>query len=190
MRLGYQTTLRNRATIRGVGSIPPPPLNLSFNLQTSIWASFFCAPAYPAVASGCSSKALQRDAYCALHNARGCVRRERQHGRASSGALSACRSITFSSKSTVPRRRSWTAPQLISSAPSIRPGEPSSRACGDVKILKPVRVSHDGGYAEFLPAERGFRLDIEIDFDSRVIGRQRFLFDLDPVKFHGVAPPV
>src|SRR5271166_4918221 len=37
-----------------------------------------------------------------------------------------------------------------------------SRARRYLKILKPVRVEREGGYAEFLPAERGFRLDVEI----------------------------
>lgn len=52
-----------------------------------------------------------------------------------------------------------------------------------LKIVKPVRVDLDGGFAEFLPAERGFRLDVEIDFKSRAIGRQRRVFDLDPATF-------
>jgi UDP-3-O-[3-hydroxymyristoyl] N-acetylglucosamine deacetylase len=52
-----------------------------------------------------------------------------------------------------------------------------------LKIVKPVRVDHDGGFAEFLPAERGFRLDVEIDFESPAIGRQRRVFDLDPATF-------
>jgi UDP-3-O-[3-hydroxymyristoyl] N-acetylglucosamine deacetylase len=52
-----------------------------------------------------------------------------------------------------------------------------------LKIVKPVRVDHDGGFAEFLPAERGFRLDVEIDFESPAIGRQRRVFDLDPSTF-------
>lgn len=52
-----------------------------------------------------------------------------------------------------------------------------------LKVVKPVRVDHDGGFAEFLPAERGFRLDVEIDFESPAIGRQRRVFDLDPSTF-------
>ena len=52
-----------------------------------------------------------------------------------------------------------------------------------LKIVSPVRVDHDGGFAEFLPAERGFRLDVEIDFESPAIGRQRRVFDLDPATF-------
>ena len=52
-----------------------------------------------------------------------------------------------------------------------------------LKIVKPVRVDHEGGFAEFLPAESGFRLDVEIDFKSPAIGRQRRVFDLDPATF-------
>jgi len=52
-----------------------------------------------------------------------------------------------------------------------------------LKVVKPVRVDCDGGFAEFLPAERGFRLDVEIDFESPAIGRQRRIFDLDPATF-------
>jgi len=52
-----------------------------------------------------------------------------------------------------------------------------------LKIVKPVRVDRDGGFAEFLPAENGFRLDVEIDFKSPAIGRQRRVFDLDPTTF-------
>jgi len=42
-----------------------------------------------------------------------------------------------------------------------------------LKIVKPVRVDHDGGSAEFLPAERGFRLDVEIDFVAVTAGSSR-----------------
>ncbi len=52
-----------------------------------------------------------------------------------------------------------------------------------IKILKPVRVERDGGYAELLPAERGFRLDVEIDFSSTAIGRQRLVLNVDPAAF-------
>ncbi|RBP18213.1 UDP-3-O-[3-hydroxymyristoyl] N-acetylglucosamine deacetylase [Roseiarcus fermentans] len=52
-----------------------------------------------------------------------------------------------------------------------------------LKIVKPVRVERDGGWAEFLPAERGFRLDVEIDFASPAIGRQSLALALDPGAF-------
>ena len=58
-----------------------------------------------------------------------------------------------------------------------------SRARRHLKILRPVRVERDGGYAEFLPAARGFRLDVEIDFKSPAIGRQRCALTVDPATF-------
>ncbi len=58
-----------------------------------------------------------------------------------------------------------------------------SRARRHLKILKRVRVERDGGYAEFLPVDRGFRLDVEIDFKSPAIGRQRCALTVDPATF-------
>ncbi len=48
-----------------------------------------------------------------------------------------------------------------------------------VKVLRPVRVEHGRAFAELHPFERGFRLDVEIDFDSAVIGRQRRVYELE-----------
>jgi UDP-3-O-[3-hydroxymyristoyl] N-acetylglucosamine deacetylase len=59
-----------------------------------------------------------------------------------------------------------------------------------VKILKTVRIEQGRGFAELRPlqtsaksAETAFRLDVEIDFKSDVIGRQRKIVDLDPNSF-------
>ena len=47
------------------------------------------------------------------------------------------------------------------------------------RIVELVRIEQGRAFAELAPAEQGFRLDVEIDFDSVVIGRQRKIFDLD-----------
>ncbi len=52
-----------------------------------------------------------------------------------------------------------------------------------VKILKAVRIEQGRGFAELRPADSGFRLDVEIDFKSDVIGRQRKILDLEPSAF-------
>ena len=51
-----------------------------------------------------------------------------------------------------------------------------------IKILKPVRVDDGDCWAELLP-HSSFHLDIEIDFDSSVIGRQRMAFEMTPGVF-------
>lgn len=52
-----------------------------------------------------------------------------------------------------------------------------------IRILKPVRVEHGNSVVELLPRDRGFRLDVEILFESRVIGRQAYGFDLEPHRY-------
>ncbi|WP_307433772.1 UDP-3-O-acyl-N-acetylglucosamine deacetylase [Labrys monachus] len=52
-----------------------------------------------------------------------------------------------------------------------------------VKVLKPVRVEMGRAWAELLPFDKGFRLDVEIDFPSPLIGRQRRVLDLTPDAF-------
>jgi UDP-3-O-[3-hydroxymyristoyl] N-acetylglucosamine deacetylase len=47
-----------------------------------------------------------------------------------------------------------------------------------LKVLKPIRVTQGKAFAELLPNERAFRLEVEIDFPSQIIGRQRKAFDL------------
>jgi UDP-3-O-[3-hydroxymyristoyl] N-acetylglucosamine deacetylase len=51
-----------------------------------------------------------------------------------------------------------------------------------VKVLKPVRIEHAGGFSELLPFD-GRRFEIDIDFESPLIGRQAFVVDLDPTVF-------
>src|SRR5271166_3408946 len=75
-----------------------------------------------------------------------------------------------------------SAADFVSAIDSVGVAQ-QSRSRRHLKIVKPVRVDRDGGFAEFLPAERGFRLDVEIEFDSSAIGRQRRVFDLDPPTF-------
>jgi len=52
-----------------------------------------------------------------------------------------------------------------------------------LKVLKPVRVTQGKAFAELHPCERGFKLDVEIDFPTAVIGRQRRAIDLSPAVF-------
>lgn len=52
-----------------------------------------------------------------------------------------------------------------------------------VKVLRPVRVDCGRSFAELRPFERGFRLDVEIDFDTPLIGRQRRAVDLTPTTY-------
>lgn len=52
-----------------------------------------------------------------------------------------------------------------------------------LKVLKPVRIAHGEGFSELRPAAKGFRLEVEIDFASSLIGRQKHVIDLTPDRF-------
>lgn len=48
-----------------------------------------------------------------------------------------------------------------------------------IKVLKPIRVEDGGCWGELTP-HNGFHLDVEIDFDTPLIGNQRLSLDLNP----------
>lgn len=48
-----------------------------------------------------------------------------------------------------------------------------------IKVLKPIRVEENGCWGELLP-HNGFRLEVEIDFATPVIGRQKFVSEMNP----------
>ena len=48
-----------------------------------------------------------------------------------------------------------------------------------LKILKTVRVDQGRAFSELRPSEKGFRLEVEIDFAAGLIGRQKKAVDLD-----------
>jgi len=52
-----------------------------------------------------------------------------------------------------------------------------------IKVLKPVSVAKGESFGELRPAESGFRLDIEIKFDTALIGRQSIALDLSAESF-------
>lgn len=51
-----------------------------------------------------------------------------------------------------------------------------------LKVLKPIRVVEGASWGEIAP-HAGFHLDIEIDFDTPLIGRQRLAFEMSPGVF-------
>src|SRR5689334_24666401 len=52
-----------------------------------------------------------------------------------------------------------------------------------IEVLKPVRVVHGASVGELRPHARGFRVEVEIEFDTPLIGHQAFAVDVDPASF-------
>ncbi|HPG88224.1 MAG TPA: UDP-3-O-acyl-N-acetylglucosamine deacetylase [Hyphomicrobium sp.] len=51
-----------------------------------------------------------------------------------------------------------------------------------IKVLKPIRVEENGCWGELVP-HTGFSLDVEIDFATPLIGRQRLAYEMSPGVF-------
>jgi UDP-3-O-[3-hydroxymyristoyl] N-acetylglucosamine deacetylase len=51
-----------------------------------------------------------------------------------------------------------------------------------IRVKKPVRIENGASWAEFRPYD-GTRFEIEIDFESPAIGRQAFASDINPASF-------
>ena len=51
-----------------------------------------------------------------------------------------------------------------------------------IRVLKPVRIEGGASWAEFRPYD-GTRFEVEIDFESPVVGRQSFASDITPAIF-------
>jgi len=47
-----------------------------------------------------------------------------------------------------------------------------------IKVLRKVRVENGSSFAELSPNGKGLKLDVEVDFENSVIGRQRTRFEL------------
>lgn len=52
-----------------------------------------------------------------------------------------------------------------------------------IKILKPVRIAKDDAFGELRPYARGFRVEVEIQFDCPLIGRQTLATDVTDANF-------
>jgi len=56
------------------------------------------------------------------------------------------------------------------------------------KVLKPVRVAKGDAYGELMPYEHGFRVQVDIDFDHVLIGRQSLAVEVEPSTFRREIP--
>jgi UDP-3-O-[3-hydroxymyristoyl] N-acetylglucosamine deacetylase len=51
------------------------------------------------------------------------------------------------------------------------------------KVLKPIRVEKGDAFGELMPCERGFHVDVTIDFPHPLIGRQSIALEVEPTTF-------
>jgi UDP-3-O-[3-hydroxymyristoyl] N-acetylglucosamine deacetylase len=185
MRLGYQTTLRDRAAIQGIGVHSAAPAQVVLHPAHVDAGVTFLRTGLPGgrerLLEAKRANVTQTSLSTTLGDASGASISTVEHLLA---ALSGLRIDNVLVEIDGPETpiMDGSAADFVRAIDSVGVVQ-QTRSRRHLKIVKPVRVDRDGGFAEFLPAESGFNLDVEIDFESPAIGRQRRVFDLDPATF-------
>jgi UDP-3-O-[3-hydroxymyristoyl] N-acetylglucosamine deacetylase len=185
MRFGSQTTLRDRVVIQGVGVHSAAPAQLVLHPAHVDSGVTFLRTGLPGgrerLLEAKSANVTQTSLCTTIGDAAGASISTVEHLLA---ALSGLRIDNVLVEIDGPETpiMDGSAVDFVRAIDSVGVVQ-QARSRRYLKIVKPVRVDHEGGFAEFLPAESGFRLDVEIDFKSPAIGRQRRVFDLDPATF-------
>ena len=185
MKTGKQTTLGARATVSGIGVHSGRPVTLTFNpADAGTGIVFVCTGAngqpdreFRAVARSVAAT----DFATVLGDASGPGVSTIEHVMASLCGLGVDNAIIEVDGPETPIMDGSAAPfvdaidqvGVVTLAASRR----------YLKVLKPVRVSKGDSYGEFMPYERGFRVDVTVDFPHPVIGRQQIAFNVDAVTF-------
>ena len=185
MRFGFQTTLRDRAAIHGVGVHSAAPAQVMLHPAHADTGVMFLRTGLPGgrerLLEARRGNVTQTSLSTTLGDASGASVCTVEHLLA---ALSGLRidNVVIEIDGPETPIMDGSAIDFVRAIDSVGLAQ-QGRLRRYLKIVKSVRVDHDGGFAEFLPAENGFRLDVEIDFKSPAIGRQRRVFDLDPATF-------
>jgi UDP-3-O-[3-hydroxymyristoyl] N-acetylglucosamine deacetylase len=185
MRVAYQTTIRDRVTVTGAGVHSATPAQMALHPADADSGVVFLRTGLP----GGRERLLEakrsnvtHTALCTiLGDASGASVSTVEHLLAALSGLQIDNVLVEIDGPETPIMDGSAADFVaaIDGAGRVQQSRPRRH----LKILKPVRLARDAGYAEFLPAERGFHVDVEIDFKSSAIGRQRIAFNLDPGTF-------
>jgi UDP-3-O-[3-hydroxymyristoyl] N-acetylglucosamine deacetylase len=185
MRFGFQTTLRDRAAIQGVGVHSAAPAQVILHPAHSDTGVTFLRTGLPGgrerLLEAKRTNVTQTSLCTTLGDASGASISTVEHLLAALSGLRIDNAVVEIDGPETPIM-DGSAADFVRTIDSVGVAH-QARLRRYLKIVKPVRVDHDGGFAEFLPTESGFRLDVEIDFESPAIGRQRRVFDLDPATF-------
>ena len=185
MRFGSQTTLRDRVVIQGVGVHSAAPAQLVLHPAHVDSGVTFLRTGLPGgrerLLEAKSANVTQTSLCTTIGDAAGASISTVEHLLA---ALSGLRIDNVLVEIDGPETpiMDGSAVDFVRAIDSVGVVQ-QGRSRRYLKIVKPVRVDHEGGFAEFLPAESGFRLDVEIDFPTPLIGRQRLALEMNSGAF-------
>ena len=185
MKYGRQTTLRDQASVSGVGVHSGLPATLTMfpaEANTGIMFVRCGVDGQPDREIRANVRAVTATEFATvLGDAAGPLCSTAEHVLAALSGLSVDNAIIEIDGPEVPIMDGSAAPFVaaIDRAGVISLPEPRRY----MRILKPVRVVQDDAYGELRPYSQGFRIEFEIEFDHTLIGRQQLALDIEPETF-------
>jgi len=185
MKYGRQTTLRDQASVSGVGVHSGLPATLTMfpaEANTGIMFVRCGVDGQPDREIRANVRAVTATEFATvLGDAAGPLCSTAEHVLAALSGLGVDNAIIEIDGPEVPIMDGSAAPFVaaIDRAGVISLSEPRHY----MRILKPVRVVQEDAYGELRPYSQGFRIEFEIEFDHTLIGRQELALDIEPETF-------
>jgi UDP-3-O-[3-hydroxymyristoyl] N-acetylglucosamine deacetylase len=185
MKTAKQTTLRDNATVTGIGVHSGLPVTLTIHP-----AEIDCGITFLRTGiDGCPDREVRADVRAVtatefatvLGDTEGPLCSTAEHVLATLSGLGVDNAMVEIDGPEVPIMDGSAAPFLAAIEQVGIATLPAPRRY--IRILKPVRVARGGCFGELRPYPQGFRLEVEIAFDNPLIGRQAIAFDVTPESF-------
>jgi UDP-3-O-[3-hydroxymyristoyl] N-acetylglucosamine deacetylase len=185
MKLGFQTTLRGRVEIHGLGVHSAAPARVVLHPADVDSGIVVLRTGLPngreRLIEAKWSNVTQTALCTVLGDSTGATVATVEHVMAALAGLRVDNALVEIDGPEMPIM-DGSAAQFVDAIDSVGLAH-QSRPRRYLRVLRPLRVVSGPAYSELRPTSRGFRLDVEIDFDAAPIGRQRRVFDLDPQVF-------
>ncbi len=182
---GKQTTLRDQATVTGVGVHSGLPVTLTLHPAEANTGFVFLRSAADSGEDRefkASFRSVTATEFATvLGDQRGPAVSTTEHVLAALRGLGVDNAIIEVDGPEVPIMDGSAAPFVDAIDQVGIVTQKAARRC--IQVLKPVRVGKNGCYGELRPHLSGLRIEAEIDFDHPLVGRQRFAVDVAPNVF-------
>jgi UDP-3-O-[3-hydroxymyristoyl] N-acetylglucosamine deacetylase len=185
MKSAKQTTLRESATVAGIGVHSGLPVTLTIHPADAYSGISFLRPGI----DGCPDREVRADVRAVtatefatvLGDSEGPLCSTAEHVLAALSGLGIDNAMIEIDGPEVPIMDGSAAAFVaaIDQAGIVTLAAPRRF----IRILKPVRVAKGDCLGELRPYSGGFRLEVEIAFDNALIGRQAIAFDVTPNTF-------
>ena len=185
MKLGFQTTLRDRVEITGLGVHSAAPARVILHPADVDSGIVILRTGLPngreRLIEAKWSNVTQTSLCTVVGDSTGAAVSTVEHLMAALAGLQVDNALVEIDGPEMPIMDGSSA-EFVEAIDSVGLAQ-QSRPRRYIRVLRPLRVEAGRSFSELRPATRGFRLDVEIDFEASTIGRQRRAFDLDPIVF-------